>query len=446
MKKYLVLAAMVLPFLSACFADTFINNKTGESFNGFAAEKKRGATTLVRREGGGTEYIDLRDYEIQRNQLGRNSEVYSFSIENPVDITAEVTAFEKELIVAANRGPRFILIEIDSPGGRKELVKRICDAIRSVENSDVIAYIKKGEYGGANAEAITIALVCDKIYMQEGTNIGTREFSRNEVDLQRITKNYQGKEGTDDLQWQMYTLEMAQIGKRPKLLVRAMLDDSIQLLEVQDSNGKRFLIEANTKRNEKTKVLGVRCQPGEFLRLTADEAVRYGIADKVVVLRNDIVEEQVGAQIKVVQDKSMLAARRDFERIEKQVSGMVLSIRQLEAQAGNISEQIRQIDKDDYRSGPGYYFEKGGNVSEMNESYYLGKPTYEIGNTLNRREVLMINLSRVLQDTIRQYNRTIPLVRANPDVGEDPNALERGLANAQTRYNRVISRIRWTSY
>ena len=81
MAKWPTFLFTLLIFLSNCFADTFIHHKTGETFNGYVVQKKRGNKTQVRIENASPEYIDISSYQIKPNYLGRKNKVIVFTIE-----------------------------------------------------------------------------------------------------------------------------------------------------------------------------------------------------------------------------------------------------------------------------------------------------------------------------------------------------------------------------
>jgi len=135
MAKYLISIAAVLLFFSNCFGDTFTHRQTGKSFNGYATQAKKHNKAQVRiANKKRPQYLDLGDYEIHYNRLGRKNKVLVFSIKAPVDLICETEAFEEAIISAANQGPLFILIQIDTSGGRIDLAKRICRAIIQIDN------------------------------------------------------------------------------------------------------------------------------------------------------------------------------------------------------------------------------------------------------------------------------------------------------------------------
>ena len=84
----------------------------------------------------------------------------------------ETDAFAEALVEEADKGPLFILIEIDTPGGRVDLTMRMCSNIAQLKTCQTVAFLNGGKYGGAYSAGAAIALSCDKIYMVPNSAIG----------------------------------------------------------------------------------------------------------------------------------------------------------------------------------------------------------------------------------------------------------------------------------
>ena len=80
-----------------CFADTFVDQQSGETFNGYILQKKNAGKTQVAIENKSPQYLDLSRYQITRNALGRKNKVYTFSITNPIDLECEVDVLKNHL-------------------------------------------------------------------------------------------------------------------------------------------------------------------------------------------------------------------------------------------------------------------------------------------------------------------------------------------------------------
>ena len=168
-----VLAISIILISNLSFADTFTNKNTGERFDGYVTDVKKGFDTLVRvGKSHKAKYINLTDYDIKWNYAGRREIVSTIVIDEPLELDCMAEAIVEGLRTERNQGPRFILIELDTPGGRVDLMEDICGEISKLHNCITVAYIKNGDYGGAYSAGAFIAMACDKIFMAEGTAIG----------------------------------------------------------------------------------------------------------------------------------------------------------------------------------------------------------------------------------------------------------------------------------
>lgn len=107
MKKIISIIVCLL-IIVPCAADTFTHKKTGEVFQGYATQEKQGGKTVIRVGDKQTpEYIDLLDYDIEWNPLGRRNQVIVLPIKNRIELECETTAFEKAIKTSSNQGPLF---------------------------------------------------------------------------------------------------------------------------------------------------------------------------------------------------------------------------------------------------------------------------------------------------------------------------------------------------
>ena len=250
MIKYTALILVLLTAAVNCMADTFVNRSTGRTFNGYIVQIQKGGKTQVRIEGKRPEYIDPGAYEIRHNRLGRKKTVYVFSLKESLDLMIEVEAFEKAVVSAANQGPLFILIDIDSSGGKGDVVERFCTAISRINNCQTVAYIGDGRFGGAYSAAAMVALSCDKVYMREGAFIGSEE----PLAGQRL------RGGQTEVDYSYYEQLQSQLqpcismvieqNKRPGLLINAMFDKDIEVLEIREREVRSLIDKRNRKSSQ----------------------------------------------------------------------------------------------------------------------------------------------------------------------------------------------------
>ena len=130
--------------------DTFTHRQTGNVFHGYVTQTKQGDKTLVRAgKSRQAKYVNLKDYRVEWNLLGRRNQVIVIPIKDQITLESETEALQKAIKDSSNQGPAFILIEIDTPGGREDLMKRICSAITKADNCVTVGFVSGGNYGGA---------------------------------------------------------------------------------------------------------------------------------------------------------------------------------------------------------------------------------------------------------------------------------------------------------
>jgi membrane-bound ClpP family serine protease len=258
-----------------------------------------------------------------------DSKVLVIPIEGPMMYEIETAAFEGVISAAAQEKPALILVEIDTPGGRTDFAHRMCAAIQQVTDCNVIAFVKGGKYGGAISAGAALSLSCDKIYMANNTVIGaatlvTLSKTREE---DRIKKEKSYKEVVDEKSssvWRAYLASLAQQNNRPGLLARAMVDNSIEVIEVNDASKRRFIEPINKRPDQQT----VRTwnKSGSLVTLTAEEAVECGIADGMVSSQQELLRQLQAGDANVVVDKKIASARREMQIVQRRVDEIEKSL------------------------------------------------------------------------------------------------------------------------
>jgi membrane-bound ClpP family serine protease len=245
-----------------------------------------------------------------------DNKVIVLPVDNPIMLEIETAAFEKALADDMNEGPALILVEIDTPGGRIDYAKRMCAAITQSGKCKVIAFIRGGQYGGALSAGAAVAFACNKIYMAKNTVIGAATLvtlSKDEKDKQR---NYgEVIDEKSSSAWRAYLASLAQQNDRPGLLARAMVDQNIEVVEV-NQQGSRLFIEPVNKKPEQ-QVVRTWNKSGSLVTLTAEEAVNCTIADGLVQSRNELLKQLQLADANVVVENKMANARKELQIIER---------------------------------------------------------------------------------------------------------------------------------
>jgi membrane-bound ClpP family serine protease len=322
MIKRLFSLCLFLLLSTICNADIFTNKDTGGFFYGYPTQIKRGSETLVR-EGSefNPRYINLAQYKIEQSPLGRRNQIYVLSITGMIELECEAQAFAEAIETASNAGPVFIVIDIDTPGGRHELMEKMCGAITATNNCKTVAFVCGGKHGGAYSAGAYIALACDYIYMAPGTAMGAaasiavtnkgRTAELAEVMGKTVAAKHISASSN-------YIASLAEQAGRPALLAKAMVDMDVNVLEVND-HGKRIFVTSQQKKGDQ-EVLDVLNEKGKLLTLSAEKAVKYGMADKLANTREDIIADFTTENPLIIQDREMDKATRELiKSLEKDI-------------------------------------------------------------------------------------------------------------------------------
>ena len=338
-KAVLISAAVcVLAASGVCFSDTFTNRQTNEKLHGYITARLPGSAQSTRRddsspkateaENGPTSAftqekgllkLNLKEWEIKRDNLGRNNKVIVVPVDDVIMYEIETDAFEKTIADSSEEGPLFIMVEIDTPGGRVDLAQRMCAAITKNADCNVIAFVKGGKYGGAISAGAAVALSCNKIYMTDNTIIGAATLVTMTKAKEQIKDKKYGDVVNEKMSsaWRAYLASLAQQNDRPGLLARAMVDSSIEVIEV-NQGAKRLFIEPVNKKPDQ-QVARTWNKSGSLLTLTAREAVDCTIADGLVDSREQLLQQLQAGDANVVTDKKIANARKDLQIAQRKM-------------------------------------------------------------------------------------------------------------------------------
>ncbi len=258
-----------------------------------------------------------------------SSKVLVVPVEGPILYEIETAAFEEVMSAAAEEKPALILVEIDTPGGRVDFAQRMCTAITKTTDCNVIAFVKGGQYGGAISAGAAVALSCNKIYMAKNTVIGAATL----VTLSKAKTQDRGgreksyKEVVDEKSssiWRAYLASLAQQNNRPGLLARAMVDSSIEVIEVNEASKRLFVEPVNKKPDQQ--VVRTWNKSGSLVTLTAEEAVDCGIADGLASSQQALLQQFQAGKANIVVDKKIASARREMQIVQRRVDQIEKSL------------------------------------------------------------------------------------------------------------------------
>ena len=377
----------VLLFSTVSLADTFKNIETGEVLQGYLTSKVVSGETEAMTQEKGLVMIDTMKWQVTPDRKGRNNKVIVVIYEGPMMRQIETDALKNALVESADAGPLFILLELDTPGGRTDFARDIAGAIYNIRKiCPVITYVKSEKQGGAISAGVAVALSGEKVFIAKNAVIGgATSYAVTENGPTDFKKAY-GEEIGAKYQsiWQSFLASTAEQGGRPGLLAKAMVDKDIEVIEVE-KQGKREFIEPINKKPE-DKVVHTWSTKGSLLTLTGEEAVACTIADKTADTREEVLKDMNAETAEIVINNDVQEAAVELDRVEKRLDIIKKSI----------DRQIKEIE--------------------------LGLPKPKWMKTVRQ---MRVNIKYL-----------ITMAKKYPDLELDVEALQRSLNTVEANYNK----------
>jgi len=433
---------------SSCLADTFIHRKTGARFDGYATSRKKGYLTQVRITRQSPKYLDLNQYQIQRNPLGRKNKIYLFTINDSINLLSETKAFEDALRVACDQGPVFVLIEIDSPGAKPDLAKRISRAIIETDNCNIFAFVGDGRFKGAFSESAIIALSCDRLFMHPQASIGAAGADLQLTEeLEVIEPNYTQPIDPNDAdlllsEWKDYSFEIAERKENAADLIKAMFDGQMEIIEVNE-NGQSLFITPEAKTADQIFIRTISGK-GQLLTLTAEQTETSALAEKLFDSRKKLLTYLGARRAALSRDTKMLRAKRAFQRGRRTINKILESIVERRGQVESLDEQIADIERRMTRSNEIFLTERFGLIGGALDR--TGTAEIELEqweDILLSRDELLLELTDALERLLVDYGRAIPIAGRYPDLRYLVGILQGESDNIEGIYNEVRLRYRY---
>lgn len=368
-KYFTSVSLVVILFSGLCSGDVFKHRQSGEVFYGYPTNRTRAGKTRVYVENDGKfigKTIKIDEYDVTYDIKGRKSNLVVIEI-NDQDILLSGTVSKliaNVIVEGANKGPRCILLEIDSPGGRGDCMKTICEAIKKASNCPVIAFISGQKYGGAFSAAAGIAIACDKIYIASDAEIGTIASQVNSSGIQPSVDDWQGTFLPDGIEaFGGYLSRLAEKKNRPGALARAFLDMDIEIAEVViDECGLRNIIDKANKQSKdvivktwsKTKTVSIsnddldklgetEIQTVSQVTISADDAIYLRMADAIANSRSEVLEALKSKDAKLLVTTRIKTEVRKFAQSRDMANNYFANMIELEARAAEIETQIKGV-------------------------------------------------------------------------------------------------------
>ena len=466
MARYILISVLVLlsPALDVQ-ADTFKHRETAEVFHGFATQKTKNNQTLVYiAEKKKFKPVNLREYNITFDFQGRRDSVAVVRIRQQEVLLSQAVSTEAAEAIkdASNKGPNFILVEIDCPGGRGDYMRIITDTISKTNNCRTVAFISSEKYGGAYSVAAAIALACDKIYIAPDAVMGAVAPICGQTD-EDFAEHIATFSANSLAGLRGYMAALAEKKHRPVVLAQAIVDRNIEVIEVKRRDGTTSFID-KTQKKPNDEIIRVLTKTDKavddstytddtqqsfagvgdsvYLSLTANDAVKSKMADGTAGSLAEVLEDMGAADAHLVNAGAIEKTVKKFVAGKRNINRFLASIDYLEGRAEELQQYLKDMGKQQRESTVTHLYERGSpfySTSRSSRDNYLVKQQnlrnrqqnfYEPRKTKSRRQIesnifvksqpvvnpaqIMDKLAFVLADLIRDYRKVIVLARRFP--------------------------------
>jgi ATP-dependent protease ClpP protease subunit len=474
-KIYSALFILFMFSLSLCGAargDTFTHKETSESFNGFATQRTQGQRTLVyNADEKDFQPAELGKYKVERNYKGRRELVYVILVNKPEILVSKYVSDSliKSIVDSSNRGPLFILLEINGPGGDGIYMRNICEAIAKTDNCTIISYVTSGDYSGAFAAAAGIALSCDKVFIEPTAMIGSispkvRVSSEGQQQLMLYTYNPESLSLFRSL-----VGSIAEKHGRPRELVEAVIKSDSEIVQVVDQLGnKSFIRRSNRSAGQQitrslsdtwieTSAEGDSATTRYVTNLTAEIAVEVGLANAAADNKEDIFEAMGQPGAKAAFGAILDGSIRKYEANKRRMDQRIINIEHLEQRADKLVERREEaLERQAENTTTRRYFRGEDRRSRYytTEEFYLANS--RIRDRVERELVIETEtrglnsteltnmLETTLRELIREYDTTLSIASRYPGTlppGRSVNSIQDKLARARLQLNDIVNRM-----
>ncbi len=473
-KHLIVISVLVFSLAAICPADTFKNLQTGETFNGFATSRSlRGLTRVYNSDKEDFQTIDLNEYEKTVNYEGRRDYVIVIRITEAETLLSQVVSeqISKSIQEAADKGPKFILIELDSPGGRGGYMRNVAQTILETDNCPIYAYVTGGRFGGVFSASVGVALACDKIFISAGAVIGSVSPATTGLTPVNDLEAHQEVFSSDGLAiYRSYFSSLAMHNNRPEALSQAFVDNTMQIVEVKDAQANTSFIpmDQRTANQAIVKNLSQPVMPpadaessdqdavvSYIISINASDSVRAGLADKVVMSRDELLQNEGLAGAKLIYGSNVEKVIRRFTFSRQNLETLLSSIDYLDRRANEIKDQIghammanrenqprREYRADEYQQSR---YVRTNDLQYSRDSMLRDRIETEVIIDPQQTDIesMYIDLENILADLVNNYRRAVTVARRYPGalpVNISLNQLELALNEAELRFDEVLNR------
>ncbi|AQQ70696.1 signal peptide peptidase SppA, 36K type [Limihaloglobus sulfuriphilus] len=287
----------------------------GKTYTGYLFVKADQSRWFHAAETGRDIKLEGKDYNARYNPTGRKNTAAVIPIEFPIQYEQVIETIEKVLIEESAKGHRAIVIELDTPGGRVDITRNLCSIIPRYSTCPLAAYIKGGRFGGAYSAGAIIAMACNKIYAAPNTCIGAATSITIQDGAPADIARVYGEDAAEKFRsaFRNYIASIASSNGHSPYIAMAMEEKDMELLAVARNDERIFIDKDRMLKDDR--IIEVVSPEGELLTLTAEKAVDYGFAVKIVTSRKQLLEDMFPG--KNVRPIEMVSVRESYDEVEK---------------------------------------------------------------------------------------------------------------------------------
>lgn len=279
-------------------------------------------------------------------------------IQGSIETILIATELRRACARARRYGADVVVFEIDTPGGRLDVMQEIIAVIEELPPIHAVAHVKGGSEGGAFSAGAVLAVACEEIFMAPGTAIGAAAPIR-------VTKA--GVSPVGEKIVSAVTAKVRSIAQKnghPAEVVAAMVDAGIELRAATVDGRQTYLsIRPGAEAAPASKVeLGEWItRKGKLLTLTAREAERLGVASAIVGTRRELLAELGIPDARVISLNTSKALEEAIARRDKYLLHLNAKVASYEARAKAIDPARFKYSRAEERVG---FKEKGDFLDE----------------------------------------------------------------------------------
>ena len=223
---------------------------------------------------------------------GARARVLIVPIDGPIDTVQG--AFVHRTLTGVKDEYDAVVIVLDTPGGRIDIMSKMSDEIRKLAPTRTIAFVSPWAVSAGSY----IAMSADRIYMTPTAIIGAARGYLPGADGMPVKLPPSIEEKHASVNRAQFRA-LAETKGYPPAIAEAMTDETLEVTKVTYDKQTKYLtseqlaaIQADPLKKDKLKIIEVVSPKGRLITLTAAQAVKYDIATGIAAELEDVLREE----------------------------------------------------------------------------------------------------------------------------------------------------------